>query len=143
MALLNQPDGNGAKASIREVYQIVSSLETKFIDALNEAERRLHEGQTGLESRVISSIEDRDRKWTSDIVRLEEDIERLDGAIKDLKAWRVEADRAHAARDAATSARKSVFTTPADFIEKHWRLLAVILAILAFILDLRIDGFIK
>jgi hypothetical protein len=118
--MIVQPDHT--KASIREVYDIVSRLEDKFIEALHESE-----------SRILESIEDRDRVRRSDIAR-------LGGEVDDLKAWRESLIVSSVAEEAKHAGKVWPIVFLREIAEDYWKIIVILIAILAFLItDLHVE----
>jgi len=113
---------HAAKASIREVYAIVSQLESKLVEELHRVEARLTE-----------AIEYRDEKHAEEIVHLRMDVD-------DLKHWRDDVQHSKAVQAAMNEGRLQPVRTVVYWLEEHWRLvtviLAVILTLILFVADL-------
>jgi len=118
--MITQPDH--AKASIREVYDIVSRLEDKLVLALHETEER-----------IVTSIEDRDKIRRGDIARLAEDVDTL-------KAWKEKIEIADIASTSVREGKLWPIYSARSLVEEYWKVMLVVLAIAAFMInDLRID----
>jgi hypothetical protein len=111
-----QPD-HSSKASIREVYDIVSRLEEKFLDALEQSEKR-----------IVQSIEERDRVRRGDIARLGEDVDSL-------KEWRKSMESQDIASVAERQGRLWPFYAMRRFVDEYWKIMLIVFAALAWLIN--------
>ena len=104
-----EPNG---KASIREVYSIVSTMETKIV-----AELRLSE------DRITRAVEEVRRSRSSDMERIEA-----------LEAWRSGVESSKVVMEAVRDGRWWMVRSSGDFLEAHWRTLSLLVLLLIFVI---------
>lgn len=113
-------EANG-RATIREVYALLSESRTDSEKQLIHAEERLMNAIHQSEARVLASIGD------------------LGQRVMALEVWRAEMETSRAVGTAAHEARAFYFRQVMAWLEQHWKLLTLIAMTIAAVFAVIVD----